>query len=290
MDWKKIIRKLLFPHPAVLWITGLSSAVLLPYSFIAAQTTDVLSIASYVLSFYALVIICLRVPDIIRFVIRFKTENKYAVLYSSDMRLRMNISLYGSFSFNAVYSVFQLGLGIYHASVWYYAMALYYLLLAVMRLLLARHTTLHIPGEQQTAEWKKYRFCAVCLLIMNLVLTIIVAYFVGRIRIFRHHEITTIAMAAFTFTSLTMAIVNVVRFRNSTSPAYAAVRAISLVTSIVSMLTLENAMLTAFGQDNSLIFHQIMLGMTGLVVILLLNGIAIHMIMTARNHLKKQSI
>ena len=80
-------------------------------------------------------------------------------------------------------------------------------------------------------------------------------------------------MAAYTFASLTLAIVNAFRDKRYGSPAYSAAKAISLVSAIVSVLTLENAMLTAFGQDNSELFRQIMLGATGAAVICAVQGI-----------------
>ena len=286
MDWKKITKRLLFPHPVFLWLFVPLALVLLIYSAIFYESTDVISIVSYVCSFCALVLVCLRIPDIIRFVKRFRQENKYAVRYASDVRLRINLSLHGSFLFNSVYAAFQLGLGLWHHSVWFYSMAGYYLLLGLMRLMLVKYTRGHTPGQQPETEWKKYRLCGVLLLMMTLVLTIFILYFVLRIREFKHHEITTISMAAYTFASLALAIINAFRYKKYGSPAYSAAKAISLVSAVVSVLTLENAMLTAFGQDSSELFRQIMLGVTGAAVVCAVQGIAIYMICNAGKKLK----
>lgn len=286
MDWKKIGKRLLFPHPAIVILLCAVAIVLLVYSFVALNEADPVSIAGYVVSFYALTLVCVRVPDIIRFVQRFRRENKYYLLYKNDVQLRINISLYGTFGFNAVYAVFQLCLGLWHHSAWFYAMAGYYLLLAMMRLTLVRHTSHHAAGEDTPLEWRKYRFCGWLLLVMNLALAIFTLYFVFRIRTFLHHEVTTIAMATYTFTALTLAIINAIRYRKYGSPAYSAAKAISLVSATVSMLTLENAMLTTFGQDSSEIFRQIILGASGIVVILVVQGIALNMIVNARRKLR----
>ena len=155
-------------------------------------------------------------------------------------------------------------------------MAGYYLLLGLMRLMLVKYTRTHTPRQQMETEWKKYRLCGILLLLMTFVLTIFILYFDLRIREFQHHEITTISMAAYTFASLTLAIVNAFRDKRYGSPAYSAAKAISLVSAIVSVLTLENAMLTAFGQDNSELFRQIMLGATGAAVICAVQGIAMY--------------
>ena len=286
MDWKKITKRLLFPHPVFLGLFASLSLALLIYCPFFYESTDVISIVSYVCSFCALALVCLRVPAIVRFVKRFRQENKYAVRYASDVRLRINLSLCGSFLLNAVYAAFQLGLGLRHRSAWFYSMAGYYLLLGLMRLMLVKYTRGHAPGQQLETEWKKYRLCGVLLLLMTLVLTIFILYFVLRIREFKHHEITTISMAAYTFASLTLAIINAFRYKRYGSPAYSAAKAISLVSAIVSVLTLENAMLTAFGQDNSELFRQIMLGATGAAVVCAVQGIAIYMIRNAVENLK----
>lgn len=286
MNWKKAGKRLLFPHPVLVALLVIAATVLLVYSFVCLETADPISIVSYALSFYTLVVVCLRVPDLVRFAIRFKRENKYVARYTSDVRLRMNISLLRAFGFNAVYAVFQLGLGFWHHSVWFYSMAAYYLLLAGMRLMLVKHIRNHMPGEHQEIEWKKYRLCGIFLLLITFALAVFIIYFVWKIRVFRHHEITTIAMAAYTFASLTMAVWNAVRYKNYGSPAYSAAKAIALVSAIVSMLTLENAMLTAFGQESSEFFRQIMLGATGTAVICAVQGIAVYMIVNAGRKLK----
>lgn len=287
MNWKKAGKRLLFPHPALAALAVVAAATLLIYSFVALEENDPVRYVAYPLSFYATLVLCLRIPRIVDFVRRFRRENKYYLIYRSDVRLRMNISLYGSFAYNAAYALFQLCLGLWHASAWFYAMAAYYLLLAVMRLLLANHARSYAPGEKQRMEWRKYRLCGMILLVMTLTLGVFVTYFVWQIRVFRHHEITTIAMAAYTFATLALAIVNVVRYRRYGSPAYSAAKAISLASASVSVLTLENSMLTAFGQENSELFRQIMLGATGAGVVLFVIGMAVYMIVHAVKELKR---
>ncbi len=285
-DWKKIGGKLLFPHPAVTALLAAFAFALLIYGFLALNKTHPLRIGSYALSFYALVIVCLRLPSLIRYGKKIRQENPYLCRYAADVRLRMNLSLLIACGVNSAYALFQLCLGIRHHSAWFYAMAGYYFLLGLMRLMLIRYTGKHAPGERQAIEWKKYRICGVCLLTMTLALTIFIIYFIFRIREFAHHEITTIAMAAYTFSALTMAIINTFRYRRYGSPVYSAAKAISLVSAVVSVLTLENAMLTAFGRESSELFRRIMLGMTGLAVVSVVQCTAIYMIGHAKKMLK----
>ena len=285
MNRKKLIKQLLFPHPLIAWLTLPAALVMMLYGVYRYGSSAPFTIAAYALSFYGLVLFCVRIPHILRRVQRFRRENRFYLRYQSDTQLRINLSLYSAFGFNAVYALFQFCLGLWHHSAWFYAMAGYYLLLALMRLTLVRHTRRHAAGEDSRAEWRKYRFCGWLLLVMNLALAIFTLYFVYRIRVFWHHEITTIAMAAYTFTSFTLAIISVIRYRKYQSPAYSAAKDISLVSATVSMLTLENAMLTTFGQNNDS-FRTIILALSGAAVILTVQGIALYMIIHAGRKLR----
>lgn len=284
--FKKLLKAFLIPHWIVLLLLVPILTVLLIYSFLAASPEDVVSIVSYALSFYTLMTLCIRIPQIVRQLRKFWQENKYVLRYRSDVRLRVNLSLFSSLVLNVGFSVFQFGLGLYHASIWFYAMACYYALLAGMRILLAGHARKYGPGEKRLEELKKYRFCGVFLLLMTLSLFVIILYIVWQNRTFRHHEITTIAMAVFTFASLTMAIVQAIQYRKYDSPVYSAAKAISLVSSAVSMLTLEAEMLTAFDNDSSELFKRIMLGATGAATVLFIQGMAIRMIVIAHRKIR----
>lgn len=287
MNIQRIAKALLFPHPIIAVVLSVAAGVLLAYGFIACEPTGPVSIASYVMSFYALVVICLRVPGMVRWAQRFRHDNPYYLRYAGDIRLRMSISLDGALVFNAAYAAFQLCLGIRHASAWFYAMAGYYFLLSGMRLMLARHVRCYAPGSQKQMEWRKYRLCGVCLLMMNLALLVFILYFIWQIRIFVHHEITTIAMATYTFASLTMAVISVNRYRKQDSPVYLAAKHISFASATVSVLTLENAMFTAFGQETSELLRRIMLGATGAFVFLFVQGMALYMIAGANRRIKE---
>ncbi|MBQ8617741.1 MAG: hypothetical protein IJ418_09575 [Clostridia bacterium] len=286
MNWKRIGRLILFPHPALVWTLLPAALGLMFFCSGTYESTDAISIVSYVFSFYGLMLVIFRIPAIVQAVRKFKRENKYVVLYTSDIRLRMNLSLMRSLVFNAVYATFQLGLGIWHHSVWFYAMAGYYLLLAMMRLLLVRYTGSHAAGEQQEIEWKKYRLCGVFLMMITFALSVFITYFIWNIRVFRHHEITTITMATYTFAALGLAIANAVRYKRYQSPVYSAAKAISLASAVVSVLTLENTMLTVFGQGKDEVFRQYMLGASGVTVIFIVQGIAVHMIRKAGKNLR----
>jgi hypothetical protein len=203
----------------------------------------------------------------IKFFKTFKQENKYMQKWFSDVHLRMNVSLYGSLIWNVAFAIFQLGLGFYHKSFWFYSMSAYYVMLGVMRFFLLKHTRKFKANEEQEIEIKKYAISGWLLLFMNLALAVIVFFMVYFNRTFYHHMITTIAMAAYTFLTFTFAIINVIRYRKYNSPIYSAAKIISLIAGSVSILTLETTMLTTFGTTEGPLFNQIMLSLTGVAVI-----------------------
>ena len=288
MDWKKLGKALLFPHIAIMILLVPIATVLLVGSMVFVGTESVIAYISYVLAAYTLTVWCFKIPYLIKFLKTFKDENKYARKWQDDTRLRVNVSLYGSLAWNALYGLFQLWLGFYHHTFWFYSLGAYYICLGVMRFFLVRHTSKYAPGEKMQTELKKYRTCGCVFLVMNLALALIIFFMVYWNRTFEHHMITAIAMATYTFTALTTAIVNVVRYRKYNSPVFSASKAISLAAALVSMLTLESTMLTTFSDGTMTATAQKwMLGATGGTISVLIVPTAIYMIVVGTKKLKQ---
>lgn len=282
MDWKKIGKALLFPHIAIMIVLLPTATVFLVYSMVFLGTESVAAIISYVIAAYTLTVWCFKIPYLIQFFKTFKDENKYMRIWQNDTRLRVNVSLYGAIIYNTAYALLHLGMGFWHSTFWFYSLAGYYFSLAVMRLFLVRHTSKHKPGEKMLDELIKYRACGVVFLIMNLALALIIFFMVYWNRTFKHHEITTIILAAYTFTSLTFAIINTLKYRKYNSPVYSATKAISLASACVSVLTMESTMLTTFGNETmSLTGRRVLLGLSGGVISVFIVTMAIYMIIQA---------
>ena len=291
MDWKKIGKALLFPHIAILILLLPPALSLMIYGMVVLGSEHPLTIVSYVLAFYTLTIWCVRVPSIIRYWKNFRAENKYAKRWLSDVQLRMKVTLTGNVLWNGAYAALQLGLGIYHKSAWFYSLAAYYFSLAIMRFFLMQHTVRHKPGEKMRQELEHYRACGWIFLLLNLALSGMMLYMIKEDPTTKHHEITSIAMAAYTFTSLTMAIVNVVRYRKYHSPVFSASKAISLAAACVSMLTLESTMLTTFNNQTMTIQSQtLFLGISGGGVSAFIVAMAIYMIVKGNGQIKSLEI
>ena len=288
MDLKKLGKALLFPHIAIMILLVPIATVLLVGSMVFVGTESVIAYIAYVLAAYTLTIWCFKIPYLINFFKTFKNENKYARRWQDDTRLRVNVSLYGSLAWNALYGILQLWLGFYHHTFWFYSLGAYYICLGVMRFFLAHHTTRYALGERMQSELKKYRACGIVFLVMNLALALIIFFMVYWNRTFEHHMITAIAMAAYTFTALTTAIINVIKYRKYNSPVYSASKVISLAAALVSMLTLESTMLNTFGDGTmTAIAQKWMLGATGGVISVLIVAMAIYMIVVGTRKLKQ---
>ncbi|MBO5269548.1 MAG: hypothetical protein J6B77_02095 [Clostridia bacterium] len=287
MDLKKLGKALLFPHTAVMIVLIPISVVLLVGAMVFVGTESAVAYVSYVLSAYTLTVWCFRIPRIIRFFKTVRNENPYVLRFRTDARMRIRVTLYGSFFWNTAYALFQLWLGFYHHTFWFYSLAGYYISLAVMRLFLVRYTSKHAPGENMRAELLRYRACGWVFLVMNLTLSLMIFFMIYWNRTFHHHEITTIAIAAYTFTAFASSIYSMVKYRRYNSPVYSAAKAISLASACVSMLTLTSTMLTTFGDGTmDLATQRIMLAAVGAAVSAWIILMALSMILTGTKKLK----
>ncbi len=284
---KRLLIEILFPPVAFTAILVPTAAALLIYTFVKEDPASTLTYVSYFLSAYALTLVCVRVPAVWRKAKAIQRKNKYISWYTSDARLRVKLSLYGSLAMNCVYALMQLWLGFVNHSVWFYALSGYYVLLSIMRYFLLREARKNRFGKDKYHEYLLYRLCGVLLAAMNLVLGAIVFYIVVQNRGFQYHYIMTIAMAAYTFFTFTMAIVNLVRYRKYESPVMSASKAISFAAALVSMLSLETAMLTAFGEEDNAFFRQVMTACTGVAVCLTVLATAVFMTVRSTKEIRK---
>ena len=287
--WSKLLKAIIYPHIVVVVFLTATSILGLIYSFSIKNAIPFLQYLSYIVSAYTLSIICFRLPKIINYFKSLKKENKHLQRWFSDVHLRMNVSLYGSLIWNVAFAIFQLVLGVYHKSFWFYSMFAYYIMLGVMRFFLVKHTRKYKANEEAEIEVKKSILCGWLLIAMNLALGVIVFFIVYWNRTFYHHMITTIAMAAYTFFTFTFAIINLVRYKKYNSPVYSSAKTISLIAGAVSMLTLETTMLTTFGTTEGPLFNQIMLSCTGVAVIGFAITMAVLMIVKGKKQLNKNN-
>ena len=287
MNLQKLGRAILFPHIAIMIILVPISIVFLVYSLVFLGSRSAVCVISYVLSAYTLTVWTLKAPYLIRLFKSFKDTNRLARLWRDDISFKTNAFLYGALIWNTAYALLQLGMGFWHRSFWFFSLSGYYILLAVMRFFLLRHARKYKPGENVLDELKKYRACGIIFLVMNIAISLMVFFMIYWNRTFHHHEITAITLAAYTFSSFTLAIINAIKYRKYDSPVYSAAKAISLAAACVSLLILESTMMTTFG-DGTMTLKQrrILLGISGAVISAFIISMAVYMILCATKRIR----
>ena len=283
---KRIVKKLLSPPAALLVLLTLLSIPLLILALSRAEEQGILHYVTYLLSFYTLVACACRVPQILCFIKEIKEHNPLVHRIVTDTRFRLKLTLLGSLVLNTAYALFQLGMGFYYRSRWFFALTVYYILLTVMRFFLLRDLRQLTPGSDYHEELRRYRFCGIALAAMTPALLAIVAFILFEERGFSYNSISTIAMAAYTFGAFTVAVVNIIKYRKYNSPLLSAAKAVSMTTASVAMLSLETAMLSAFGSESDAVFRGLITGLSGMGVCLFVLGMSIFMITRAAKELK----
>ncbi len=246
----------------------------------------VVSYASYVMSAYALII---SVTAIIRFSKPAKQKikaNRYYKKYFQDIVLRTKLFLNLGIIINMLYVFIKFFYGIKYNSFWFVSIAIYYLLLTLMRCFLLRS----VSTDDKIKQIKRMSLVGFMLLLVNSVLALLVFFMVYWSRSYSYDGLLIYAMSAYTFYSVTISIVNIIKYRKQSSPALFSVKVVNLTSALVSLLTLETAMLTTFGGNENPVFQKIMISLTGLGVYIAVLIMAIYMIKYARGLIKYNNL
>ncbi|MDO4318042.1 MAG: hypothetical protein Q4C48_07500 [Lachnospiraceae bacterium] len=287
---RKILHKLLFPGAAVCLLGVPVSAALLFYIFFYGHEDEPVAYAAYVLSAYVLIVVCARLPRLVKSGSALVHRNALFHRFLTDVAFRMHVSMYLSFTVNLLYAVMKLSLGVYYRSVWLESFGVYYTLLALMRFLLLRHAKRNAFGKELVSELRRYRICGILLLPMNLALCGVVILVVKQNQGFAYPGYLIYVMAMYAFYSSIVAVVNVVKYRKYNSPVMSAEKAVALATALVSMLSLETAMLAQFDDgSNGEHFRTWMTASTGGAVCAFILGMAVFMIARSTKRLQVQS-
>ena len=182
----------------------------------------------------------------------------------SDGHYRTKSLLTFSFVFNIIYAVFLFIVSRIYFSKWFFVMAIYYGLLSLTRVFIFANIN---PKKEIRSKIKTMRACGFFLLLINLVVSTMMFILIYSVGYVKHHEITVIALATYTFTSLTVAIVSSVRQLKKNDYVHFSAKIISLVSASVSLVTLTNTMLVTFGEENLLLRSIILPLLCGAVAI-----------------------
>lgn len=285
---KLILKRIIFPKLAVVIICVPVAAALLIDTFLYEAEDSPIAYFSYMLSTYALMIVCARFSRIPKGTLRsLLHRNAYMHRYLTDIPFQTHVSLYLSLGLNLIFAAMKMFYGVRYRSVWFGTLAVYYVTLAVMRFLLLRHVRRNAIGKELILELRQYRLCGMILLLMNTALSGVVLLVVVKNESFTYAGYLIYVVAMYAFYNMISAVQDVVKYRKFNSPVMSASKAIKLATALVSMLSLETAMLMQFDAgQNSPNFRRGMTAATGGCVCLIVLVMAVFMIVQSTKRLK----
>lgn len=274
--WKRIFLRILCPGKVLTFIIPVLGFSLLGYVFFQGWEETPLGYASYVLAFYSLVLLILGSIPLVQ---NIKTA------YQNVQRERpyhLRKSLFRSLTINVCYSVFQIAMGLYYHSVWFFSCGIYYVVLSLIRLALVRYeakqSECELDQQKQIIGWNGFRTCGILMLLLNVTMTGMVFQMIWRGQGSHYHEIMVYAVATYTFYRLTMSIIRVIQKRGRNDPLEGAARNINLTAAIMSLYSLQVTMLNVFGEDMQyvLLMNRLSGGAVCFLVILGALGMTIH--------------
>ena len=301
--FKEIIKAILFPKPWIIVVTSLIGFPAVTFSLIFLSSTNPVSYISYVLSAYALTLLCTNFPraqrrckelihsDKIKAIVslrNFMHRSKYTSMYMDNIEFRARVSLYSGLAINMFYAVFKCTTGVIFHSAWLWAIGIYYVMLSAIRFTLLRNVRITDRKEHSTEkkihEHQSVKLCGIMMLLLSVTMSGMTIQMIWQNRSYEYKGYIIYISAMYTFYSFITAIVNVVKFSKRSNPILSAAKFLSLAGAFMSMFALQTAMFSSFGGGEEL--HRQMNTITGTAVCILTIGMAIIMIIKSNIGLK----
>lgn len=189
-----------------------------------------------------------------------------------------------TFAIHLLYALYKGAAAVWYRSAWFAATACYYLALSAARFFLLRRSGCH--DETEAHAFRTYRTCGVFLLALTCAIAAVNFYTIrdSRSLVYPWHLIY--GVVAYTFFSLTLAIIRLVRSRRQRDPLFSAARYFSLSAALVALFSAQMALLGTFGSGES--WELPMNIVTGSVVFLVVMVLALHMIRRGTRMLRAQ--
>ena len=200
----------------------------------------------------------------------------------SDIAFRIRFFLSLSLLFNFAYALFLFIISRVYGSRWFFVISIYYGLLSTARIFIFSQIDSKKPLYKRILLM---RACGYFLFLLNLVVSVMMFLLIYTSPPVKHHEITVIALAAYTFSALTIAIVGGVKHFRRDNHVYSCVKIISLISASVSVVTLTNTMLVTFGEETMLLRRIILPILSGVIAIFIILC-ALQMILKANTDLR----
>ena len=168
-----------------------------------------------------------------------------------------------SLAINIAFATYHLVLGLVTSSWWLLSVGAYYLVLSIVRFVVLR-------SKKQERFIKKFTGWMLITLSVPLAGTVMLS--IVQDRGHERHMIVMIAMAAYTFTKITLATIKLIQVRRSMLATLISLRNISFADALVSIFALQRSMLVSFEGMNEveIVIMNAMLGSLVCVVCFLL--------------------
>ncbi len=243
----------------------------------------------YCMSAYCLTIWILPLPRLFRKakanMIHRLTGTVFGGKYIGDLAFRGSVSICQGMMVNFLYVVFRIFVGIRYASVWFLTIAIYYLLLGIMRLSLI----LSYRNRGVKSELHCYRRMAWLLFLLNMPMGGMIVLMVLTDSGYSYPGYVIYLSALYTFYTIILAIVNLVKFRKLGSPILSAAKILNFVAALMSLLGLQTAMISQFSTEGEDL-RRMMNALTGGGVWFSVILIAVYMLLHSRKMKEVKSI
>lgn len=165
--------------------------------------------------------------------------------------------------FNTAFATYYLVFGIVSKSWWLLTLGSYYIVLSLVRFFILRAAK---------KDRLVTRFTEIMLMALTIPLSGTVILSVVRDRGLKLPMIVMIAVATYTFTKITLATIQLVKARRSTSATFIVLRSISFADAFVSIFALQRSMLVSFEgmTENEILIMNASLGSAVCVIVFLL--------------------
>ncbi|MDE6665043.1 MAG: hypothetical protein K2K14_02485 [Ruminococcus sp.] len=301
--FKDMIFKILFPPVWVIVLSSLLGFPLVIISLVFLSSTNPISYLSYVLSAYALTVLCANFPrakrrckelihgDEVWIIVNFRNfmnRYKYTSMYLNDKEFRAKISLYTGLGINCFYALFKCGTGIMFRSAWLWAIGIYYVMLSAIRFMLLRNVRITDKSKhsikRKIHEWRSYRFCGIMMFLLSLAMSGMVIQMIWQNRSYEYKGYIIYISALYTFYCFISSITNIISFFRRNNAILSAAKNLNLAGAVMSMFALQTAMFSSFGGGEKL--QRQMNTITGSAVCLIVTGMAVFMIVRSNRNLK----
>ena len=295
---KMMLHTMLHPAKWVLCSLPPAAFAALIFIFASEQTESALAYPVYLMSAYSLAVLIAALPVLAKRIRQHKANllnrsklmqkiasSAFGNQYLHDPAFRGSVSIYQGMIVNFLYVLFRIATGIRYASVWFISMAVYYMVLGGLRAYLISSYRRREAGGL-SFEYRCYRRTVWLLFLLNIPMGGMIVLMVRTNSGFFYPGYIIYLSALYTFYTMAVSIVNLVKFRKLGSPILSAAKVLNFVSAMMSILGLQTAMISRFSVNGEN-YRRLMNAVTGGFVYGIVVMIAVYMLLHSRKIRKK---